>query len=309
MGIFNKSVNLTNDNETKIPFYKKFTKNQKLKNEIEKLQRTNLVLHDFIERLKYKIQHLTKSNQELLNEKFNLEKQLKQMEDLQKRKDDTFAMFIHDVKNPAAAIKAFAELLNDYQLSFNEQKEAFNSLVAASDKIINYSTDISKAIIYESASYKLELQKANIEAILRNCCSNNFAKALKKNQTIQINIQPDLPMISVDVDKIEEAFDNLIDNAIKYTKDSKTITVSAARYDTHKLQVEIADQGVGMSYIDIQKAFQKGVKLSAKPTGNESSTGLGLWIVKKIIDDHKGLIKIESELGKGTKFTITFPIK
>jgi len=59
-----------------------------------------------------------------------------------------------------------------------------------------------------------------------------------------------------------------------------------------------------MSYIDIQKAFQKGVKLSARPTGDEPSTGLGLWIVKKIIDDHKGLIKIESELGKGTTFII-----
>ena len=123
-----------------------------------------------------------------------------------------------------------------------------------------------------------------------------------------MNLGENLPKILADAQKLEEAIENLIDNAIKYSKPEKQITVSTEKDEKGKLIIKVADQGVGMSYIDIQKAFQKGVKLSARPTGDEVSTGLGLWIVKKIIDDHKGLIKIESELGKGTTFIITLPV-
>ncbi|HRT99915.1 MAG TPA: ATP-binding protein, partial [Ignavibacteriales bacterium] len=189
-------------------------------------------------------------------------------------------------------------------LSINEQKEMINHLVEASEKIISYSTSISKAIVYESYGYKLDISEVNINEILIRAYNNNISKAQKKKQKLNINLSNNLPKIMGDAVKLEEAFDNLIDNAIKYTKPEKEITISSEKGEKNRIIVKIADQGVGMSYIDIQKAFQKGVKLSARPTGDEPSTGLGLWIVKKIIDDHKGLIKIESELGKGTTFII-----
>ncbi|HOJ37589.1 MAG TPA: HAMP domain-containing sensor histidine kinase [Ignavibacteriales bacterium] len=297
-------VNIENENNFKIPFFKRFTKVQKLKNEIESLNKKITILYDFIERLKYKVQQLSTANKQLIAEKVNLENQLKNIQELQRKKDEAFAIFIHDVKNPAAAIKSFAELLQSYDLSINEQKEMINHLVEASEKIISYSTSISKAIVYESYGYKLDISEVNINEILIRAYNNNISKAQKKKQKLNINLSNNLPKIMGDAVKLEEAFDNLIDNAIKYTKPEKEITISSEKGEKNRIIVKIADQGVGMSYIDIQKAFQKGVKLSARPTGDEPSTGLGLWIVKKIIDDHKGLIKIESELGKGTTFII-----
>lgn len=302
-------VNIENEKLSKIPFFKRFTTNQKLKNEIESLKRKINILYDFIERLKYKVQQLSSANKQLIAEKVNLENQLKHIQELQKKKDEAFAMFIHDVRNPAAAIKSFAELLQSYDLSITEQKEMIHHLVEASEKIISYSTSISKAIVYESFGYKLDVSEVDINNILQRAVNNNISKATNKKQKIELNLAPNLPLILGDAVKLEEAFDNLIDNAIKYSKPEKVITVSSEKGDKDKIIVKVADQGVGMSYIDIQKAFQKGVRLSARPTGDEPSTGLGLWIVKKIVDDHKGLIKIESELGKGTTFVITLPEK
>jgi len=302
------SYHIENDNFKKIPFFKRFTQNQRLKNEIDSLNKKIDILYDFIERLKYKVQQLTIANKQLIAEKVALENQLKSIQELQKKKDEAFAIFIHDVKNPAAAIKSFAELLQSYDLSINEQKEMIQHLVEASEKIISYSTSISKAIVYESMGYRLDIQEVNINDIVNRAVNSNILKAQKKSQNIIVNLGENLPKILADAQKLEEAIENLIDNAIKYSKPEKQITVSTEKDEKGKLIIKVADQGVGMSYIDIQKAFQKGVKLSARPTGDEVSTGLGLWIVKKIIDDHKGLIKIESELGKGTTFIITLPV-
>ena len=174
------SYHIENDNFKKIPFFKRFTQNQRLKNEIDSLNKKIDILYDFIERLKYKVQQLTIANKQLIAEKVALENQLKSIQELQKKKDEAFAIFIHDVKNPAAAIKSFAELLQSYDLSINEQKEMIQHLVEASEKIISYSTSISKAIVYESMGYRLDIQEVNINDIVNRAVNSNILKAQKK---------------------------------------------------------------------------------------------------------------------------------
>jgi len=111
----------------------------------------------------------------------------------------------------------------------------------------------------------------------------------------------------MDVQKIDEVLDNLISNALKFSHEKGTVRIRTHKQDSNIL-IEISDNGLGLSEEDIKEAFQRGAKLSAKPTQGEPSSGLGLWIVKKLIEAHKGRVWVKSTLGKGSTFSISLPI-
>jgi signal transduction histidine kinase len=111
-----------------------------------------------------------------------------------------------------------------------------------------------------------------------------------------------------DSDRIREAIDNLVSNAVKYSPIGGTIDLLVAREDDGIL-VQVRDQGAGLSPEDISRLFGRFQRLSAKPTAGETSTGLGLSIVKRIVDLHGGRIKVESAgPGKGATFKMTLPV-
>jgi len=110
-----------------------------------------------------------------------------------------------------------------------------------------------------------------------------------------------------DIDRIREAIDNLVSNAIKYSPIGGRISVLVSRDDA-SIIIRVTDQGAGLSPEDLGRLFGRFQRLSAKPTAGESSTGLGLSIVKRIIDMHGGEVTAESEgPGKGSTFSITLP--
>jgi signal transduction histidine kinase len=141
-----------------------------------------------------------------------------------------------------------------------------------------------------------------------------------KHQTLHLETEPQL-LVEVDSSKIRQVFDNLISNAIKYSPHGKNITVSCQRRihnaigangtiaPTAYVQVAIKDEGQGLSEDDMKNLFGKFKRLSAKPTGGESSTGLGLSIAKQLVELHGGRIWAESEgKGKGATFFVELPV-
>ena len=115
-------------------------------------------------------------------------------------------------------------------------------------------------------------------------------------------------ILIADKSKIKEVIENLVSNAIKYSHFEKIIKIITRKTDS-TIEIEVIDQGQGFSKEDLSKIYGKYQKLSAKPTNNETSTGLGLYIVNKIITHHNGKITLDSELGKGSKFKIILPIQ
>ena len=164
-----------------------------------------------------------------------------------------------------------------------------------------------RVVIEKEISFDIELKKGNLQDLLKKVYIRNIYKARKKNISIFLNIPENLPSISLDPDKIENVIENLIDNAIKFSASDKTIFIEIQKLDKF-LRLEIRDQGQGLIKEDMEKLFQKGATLSAKPTGDENSSGLGLWIVKRIIEEHKGIVRVESEKDKGTTFSFDLPI-
>src|SRR5215470_1736348 len=130
--------------------------------------------------------------------------------------------------------------------------------------------------------------------------------AVNKQQTINVSAPPNF-VTMCDADRIREAIDNLVSNAIKYSPIGGKITVCVTHEGPNTL-IRISDQGAGLSPEDLGRLFGRFQRLSAKPTAGESSTGLGLSIVKRIIDMHGGHVTAQSPgPGQGSTFTVTLP--
>ena len=108
--------------------------------------------------------------------------------------------------------------------------------------------------------------------------------------------------------RMSQVLENLLSNAVKFTNPNGYITISCSIYHNNFL-VNVADSGQGLNKADLDNIFKSFTKLSAKPTGGETSTGLGLVIVKKLVNLHGGDVWVESEPGKGSKFMFTIPIE
>jgi signal transduction histidine kinase len=153
----------------------------------------------------------------------------------------------------------------------------------------------------------LKLENADLVNITQRVILTNQHFAKIKN--IKINFEADFNFtVSADKSKLIEIIDNLINNAIKYSNPDTNIFIKTYTKDDFGI-FEIKDEGQGFSEEDKKYVFKKFSKLSAKPTGGENSTGLGLWIVCELLKAHKGSIELNSEgTGKGTTFVVKLPL-
>ncbi len=280
---------------------------QLLKRENSDLKAEVDALRAQIDNLNIRSSELSKQNNELKSKTDSLSKFNTELTELQKQKDDLFAMVIHDIKNPAGLVKGLVELLNSYDLSANEQKEIIQDIVTTTSRIVNLSQEVTKILSLESSSLHLNIEEENIEEIVSDIVHRNKINADKKQIVISTDFKP-IEKVPVDAQKVDEIIDNLMSNAIKYSPKGASVLVTI-RKDGDYAEISVKDNGLGLSQEDISNAFQRGVKLSATPTANEHSSGFGLWIVKKLTEAHKGKIKITSALGKGSTFTVQFPLK
>ncbi len=280
----------------------------------EQLQRENSVLRaeiaalrGQIDALQVRTDELQKTNRDLARQKERLLDHKKQLEELQAQKDELFSMVVHDIKNPAGLIRGLVELLRSYDLTAQEQQEIMEDLMATSSRILSLAQEVSRIVTLESGVMKLDFVGYPVGRIIEDVCRRNQAAAVKKNIEVQRDTSALLPDIEVDVHKMEEVLDNLVSNAIKFSDNGSSIKVKSAKVGG-KIVVEVIDNGPGLTEEDIKRAFGRGARLSAKPTGGESSSGLGLWIVKKIVEAHHGRVWVKSSVLKGSTFAFELPL-
>lgn len=275
--------------------------NNKLKGEIA-------ALRGQIDAMQARSTDLIKQNKDLEESVNKLNSSKEELEKLQEQKDDLFAMIIHDIKNPASLIKSLVELLRSYDLTATEQQEVIQDIVDTTSKIVTLSQEVSRILALEGGRMVLDKQKLPINEVIGDIVHTNTVAANKKKITLLQELDEELPDAAFDFQKIAEVVDNILSNAIKFTQDGGTVKVRSYKSD-QTIVVDISDNGLGLSEEDIKNAFQRGSQLSAKPTAGESSTGLGLWIVKKLVDAHKGRVWVRSAMGKGSTFSFSLPLE
>lgn len=281
---------------------------EKLKAKYKELEAENSFQRSQIRELKEKIEDLEQANLKLIEKKEKLAESKQQLEELQAQKEELFAIAIHDIKNPAAAIRSYLELIKSYDLNAVEQTEIMESMIRSSEHIVELAHEMTTVIAQSKPEPMLNLQMSSLKNIIDSVYTQNKGYALNKQINLLNKSSIDIPEINIDPSKIEEVIDNLVNNALKYSPPNTSVVIHTY-FTKDKIIVEVTDSGVGLSEDDVKKAFQKGVRLTPKPTGNETSSGLGLWIVKKIIEEHGGRVFVKSKLGKGSTFGFELPIE
>ncbi|MBZ0201075.1 MAG: hypothetical protein K8H86_14480 [Ignavibacteriaceae bacterium] len=279
----------------------------KLSTDIAELKKRVNGLQNSIKSLKTKNRDIQRINVELGIEKTRLEETLEKLTEMQRKKDELFTMYLHDIKNPAATIKNMAGLFSQFDLTLDEQKEIVNALTITADKIVRITSEITKILTYEYSIDEIEFEIHSIQKVIEDVCSCNKQKAKLKGQELIIDFKTPLPDVEMEPEMIFDAIDNLLDNAIKFSNTDNKIQL-VALHESNYISIQVLDNGPGIPLEDIEKAFRKGSRLTPKPTGGEISTGYGLWIVKKIVDAHRGKVWLKSEQNKGSNFGFKIPI-
>jgi signal transduction histidine kinase len=283
------------------------TNNQELSTEISNLKEENARLRSQIDSLHSRTEELSKQNIELKETSNKLLLSRKEFDDLQKQKEDLFSIVIHDLKNPVALVKSLVELLRGYELSVADQQEIIDDIFETTSKIIALSQDVSRILVLEGNTIKLNLDYVQINEIINDVQRHNSVAANKKSIVLLLDLDDTLPNSMIDPQKIDEILDNLLSNAIKFSNEKGKIRIKSRKIKKD-IVIEISDNGQGLSEDDLKNAFQRGGKLSAQPTAGEPSSGFGLWIVKKLVEAHNGKVWVKSILGKGSTFAFSFPI-
>ncbi len=283
--------------------------------EIDRLRDENVLLKDQVafyqmhkDRVEFKVADLEKTIKSLEDKRKNLEETKVKLEDLNRQKDELFASIVHDIKNPVSTIRSFVNLLKSYDLTSKEQSNIMQSILSTSSRIYKLVEEVSRVISDDKNINKTNLDFDQLNDVVESIFSNYEVIAKSKNIKFEKNLDRNLPLIMFDQIKLEQVIDNLISNAVKYSPKETKVVVQTFQNEDYVV-CEVKDTGYGLSQEEIIKAFEKGVVLNNKPKGEDESTGDGLWIVKKIVEQHKGRVWVKSKLGSGSTFAFKLPIK
>ncbi|MEM7028392.1 MAG: ATP-binding protein [Chloroflexota bacterium] len=153
----------------------------------------------------------------------------------------------------------------------------------------------------------LQLQNTDLISIITLAVNSARPVAEQNKLNLAIDIPQHLPMIEADPNRISQIFDNLIGNAIKFTRAGGTITVSA-HVQQHTVEIDVSDTGIGIEPEALEKIFNRFFQVDGSTTRRFKGTGIGLAIVKQIVEAHQGSISVKSEIDVGTTFSFILPI-
>src|ERR1700744_6730076 len=224
-------------------------------------------------------------------------------------KNEILGTVAHDLKNPLGVILGRTEMLTEL-IGAGSSKEGITAQVDhirdATKRLTLMVDHLISDAMADAFDITISPEPVDLAALVGEVADANQPLAVNKQQSITVSAAPHLTA-ACDADRMREAIDNLISNAIKYSPIGGKINVAVSPEQNNTV-IRIADQGAGLSPEDLGRLFGRFQRLSAKPTAGESSTGLGLSIVKRIIDMHGGEVTAESAgPNKGSTFTIILP--
>jgi len=234
-----------------------------------------------------------------------LVKSLRDIESISKIKTDFISSVSHELRTPLTSVKGFSSLLVDEKFGKlpQEAKKRLSKIDQNVNKlmaIVNTLLDISRI---ESGKMEVKIVPAELTKLIRDVA--DFLNPQTSDKQIELSLEiPDNMNVYMDKNLIERVFINLINNAIKFTPQEGKITVGV-KQENNTAVVSVKDTGCGISKDDLEKVFQEFFRVNNPQTASAVGSGLGLSLVKRIIDTHKEKIWVESEVGKGTTFYFT----
>ncbi|HMJ08333.1 MAG TPA: HAMP domain-containing sensor histidine kinase, partial [Pyrinomonadaceae bacterium] len=216
----------------------------------------------------------------------------------------------HELKTPIASIKLYLDTLKTRDVSREKQQEFFDIMLSDTDRLLSTVEQVLDASRTREKKRNLNLEELDIVRILRNAIAIVQSRYNLDDGVIRLSEPSEEMHVVANSDEMQTAFVNLLDNAVKYSEDDKRISVRAKRSSTNrKVDVFIKDNGIGIPPADLKRIFKRFYRVADKSSANTKGTGLGLFIVKSIIQKHGGKLRADSRgEGRGTTFFIQLPL-
>jgi signal transduction histidine kinase len=248
-------------------------------------------------------------NNELVNMQRELTKKNIELDRLNSLKNKFLGMAAHDLRNPLGIVLNYSDfILEEAEETLSDEHKMFLNIIHNhSNYMLNLINDLLDVSVIESG--KLVLRKETTELISFIKGITKINQTLANNKKIKIVFNSDVESLEIDIDKdkINQVLDNLLTNAIKFSNENTIVEVNCSVKED-KAIVSVKDQGIGISKEDQAELFKLFSSAGKKGTKGEKSTGLGLVIVKQIIEGHKGRIWVESKTNSGSSFIFELPL-
>ncbi len=228
---------------------------------------------------------------------------------LNETKDRFISIISHDLRTPFSSILGFTDLLlNDEGLSEEEKKQYVRFIRESSSSMLSLVNSLLDWTRLQTGRIRFEPERIEADKIIEKSLNALSGAAYQKGIKLISTVSKDL-FIFVDENLVLQVFNNLVSNAIKFTNKDGNITISVSAAGTSRfLEFSVKDNGTGIKKENLDKLFNVDTKFTSEGTAGEKGSGLGLSLVKEIIEKHGGTIRVESEYGKGSDFKFTLPI-
>lgn len=249
---------------------------------------------------------LEEKNEELQVQKETIAEQSKELEKLIDEKDHIIRILAHDLKNPLANITTISNILKE-EKEIDQQKKFITMIEQVSAKAQGLVDSVLDMAISEDGTIKLNLEKLNLNEMVQKAIAEMEEQSKQKEITVTMNANDAATLVKADRMYLVLIFENLISNALKFSEKGTQVEIEIQHHDK-KVRVMVKDEGPGVKPNEEGRLFEKFSKLSARPTGQESSTGLGLSLVKRYAEQMDGSVWYDRDASKGATFVVELPM-
>lgn len=244
-----------------------------------------------------------------LQRKLIEQQRIDQLIELNQAKEDFISIASHQLRTPATGVKQYLGMVIEGFVGDvpGEQLSLLKQAYQSNERQLRIISDLLKVAQVDSGKMKLHPVAVHIDTLIEEVIDEQRAVVDSRHQSVDFKkCDPDMPEIDFDQDSIRMVFENIIDNASKYSPNGSTITVEVAEKGD-MLSVSVFDQGVGIKEKDMPRLFEKFVRLDNPLSNKVGGSGLGLYWAKRIVDMHGGRIEYRSNQPKGSVFTVLLP--
>jgi len=222
-------------------------------------------------------------------------------------KSDFVANVSHDLKTPLSLIRMFAETLEmDRVPDEARRREYYAVLTRESERLSRLIDNVLDFSRIESGRQRYDIGHGPVEPVVHEVIESFRHPLHQQGFSVDVSIAPDLPDVPLDAEALKQALANLLDNAMKYSADRRKIRVAARREDGG-VAVEVADEGIGIPIPERERIFEKFYRVGRSDTQGRRGSGVGLALVKHIVEAHRGRVTVDGGPGEGSRFTLHLP--
>lgn len=238
---------------------------------------------------------------------FFVRRRLKASEAATQRYQQAFHFVAHEMRTPLTAIQGSSELISRYNLPETKRRELSEMINAESKRLARMITTFLDVEKLSAGQMELRLSEIELAGLVDSCCRRAAPLAEKKRIRLSRRV-PDQMRLKADAELLEYAVYNLLTNAVKYSPEETEVVVGASA-ENGAVRLWVTDQGIGMDESEVKQLFQKFYRTKRAEQSGETGTGIGLSIVRQIVELHEGSIHVRSAPGKGSTFTVLLPAR